>query len=113
MKEAFTLAETLFQEKLKESPGAVELAIDFLKEFKPEAMSGARLVRVDVVVKSTQDRSQDAELSAMKWESTTMKGRLNESLYYSIKETLQDPALAPERSHPLMYTYFILTPAEE
>ncbi len=113
VKEAFTLAETLFQEKLKESPGAVELAIDFHKEFKPEAMSGARLVRVDVVVKSTQDRSQDAALEAMKWESTTLKGRQNESLYYSIKETLQDPALAPERSHPLLYTYFILTPAEE
>lgn len=113
VKEAFTLAETLFQEKLKESPGAVELAIDFHKEFKPEALAGARLLRLDVVVKSTQDRSQDAALSAMKWESTTMKGRQNESLYYSIKETLQDPALAPERSHPVLYTYFILTPPEQ
>lgn len=111
LKEVFSLAEELFNTKLRTDPAKVELAIDFHPEFDASKLTAARMVRVDLVVKGTQDASQDATLDAMIWTSAIKRDRENKSLYYSIRETLQDPAIAPERSHPVLYSYFILVAA--
>ncbi|MBK7383847.1 MAG: hypothetical protein IPI81_11045 [Flavobacteriales bacterium] len=113
LKEVFTAAEDLFRNGLTADPTKVELATAFHKEFDAEKLVDVRIVRVDLVVKATQDHSQDPALEKLKWPSATIPGKTNESLYYSIKETLQDPALAPERSNPLLYSYFILTAAPQ
>jgi hypothetical protein len=111
LKEVFSLAEELFSTGMTTDPAKVELAIGFHPEFDAEKVADARLVRVDVVVKSTQDASQNASLDAMIWESAIKRDRMNKSLYFSVRETLQDAALAPERSNPVLYSYFILTAA--
>lgn len=112
LKEVLTFGRERFINGLND-PKAVDLMItDLHPSFDASKLSSTRLLRVDMVIKAVQDRSQDGSLDRFKWDSLTKKGDKNESLYYSIKETLQDPDLSPERAHRVLYTYFILTPAE-
>jgi hypothetical protein len=108
--EVFQLNEELLANQLKADPKAVEARILFHPNFKGDGPVGAvRLLRVDVVVAQSQDLATDPRLEAYKWSSTTVKDKVNESLYTSLRETLQDPDLKPEKVQPVLHTYYILT----
>ncbi len=112
--EVFQLNEELLANQLKADPSALEARILFDPNFSGTGPVGAaRLLRVDVVLAKTKDLAADQRLEKFKWESITVKDKVNESLYTSLREALQDAALQPEKVQPVLHTYYILTGAPQ
>ncbi len=102
IKEMFKFNEELFKNGYKDNNKKIEIGIKFHENFNVSQLGNPQaLLRVDVVIADCNPNFENLDL--FKWESTTVKGRYNESLYEAIRNTL-------DKVNPngkVIYSYFI------
>jgi len=101
--EVFDFNDTIFSDRLKNSPNEVELITTFHKNFNGKFSNNDPIIlRIDYVIESTQE-NYSSLLDAFKWSSIINAANgVNESLSESIRNTLQ--AVKPKG---ILYSYYL------
>lgn len=89
--EIFDFDASIFSDRLKNSPNEVELITTFHKNFAGKFSNKDQVIlRVDYVVEATEE-NYNTQLEDFRWKSIINEANgVNESLYQSIRNTLQD-----------------------
>jgi len=102
MTEIFDFDATIFSDRLKNSPNEVELVTIFHKNFAGKFNNKEQVIlRLDYIVETTEE-NYTGQLDAFKWNSVITKGFENNSLYESIRNTLQ--TVKPKG---IIYSYYL------
>lgn len=100
--EIFDFDASIFSDRLKNSPKEVELATTFHKNFSGKFTNTDQVIlRLDYIVETTEE-NYSGQLDAFKWKSVITSGFENNSLYESIRNTLQ--AVKPKG---ILYSFFL------
>jgi len=101
--EIFDFDATIFADRLKNSPKEVELITTFHKNFEGKYNNTSPIIlKIDYVVDAT-DENYNTQLNDFKWNSIiNAASGTNESLYESIRNTLQ--AVKPKG---ILYSFFL------
>jgi hypothetical protein len=100
--EIFDFDASIFSDRLKNSPKEVELVTTFHKNFSGKFTNTDQVIlRLDYIVESTEE-NYSGQLDAFKWKSVITSGFENNSLYESIRNTLQ--AVKPKG---ILYSFFL------
>jgi hypothetical protein len=106
IEEVLDYDQKIFADHLKNSPDKVELITTFHKNYKLKKVEKAdALWRVDFVIDEATFNDSNPQLADFEWSSTTKAGTTNRSLSEAIRNTLQDPSVAPKGK--VIYTYYI------
>jgi hypothetical protein len=101
LNEMFVLNTDLYNNGFKDTKNKIEIGTKYHNNFNGTLPNPLALLRVDIVVADCNPNF--ANLGLFKWESSTVRGRSNESLSEAIRNTL-------DRVNPkgkVIYTYFI------
>ena len=102
MTEIFDFDKSIFSDHLKNTPKKVELITTFHKNFTGKLNNSDEMIlRIDYIVEAT-DENYSAQLDAFKWNSVINKGKVNQSLYESIRNTLQET-----KPKGILYSYYL------
>ena len=88
-----------------------EVALKLAEKFDGECLTGeeGNLLRIDICVKQSKENLTGNPNIGGKFQFDSPYG-LNTSVYESLKQTLLDPAISPERSgNPVIYTVYLST----
>lgn len=100
--EIFDFDASIFSDRLKNSPKEVELVTTFHKNFSGKFTNTDQVIlRLDYIVETTEE-NYSGQLDAFKWKSVITSGFENNSLYESIRNTLQ--AVKPKG---ILYSFFL------
>ena len=100
--EMFDFDAEIFASHLKNTPKEVELISTFHKNFSGKFNSKDQIIlRLDYIIESTNE-NYSTQLEAFKWNSVITKGAQNNSLYESIRNTLQDV-----KPKGILYSYYL------
>lgn len=100
--EIFDFDASIFSDRLKNSPKEVELVTTFHKNFSGKFTNTDQVIlRLDYIVETTEE-NYAGQLDAFKWKSVITSGFENNSLYESIRNTLQ--AVKPKG---ILYSFFL------
>ena len=100
--EIFDFDATIFSDRLKNSPKEVELVTTFHKNFSGKFSNADQMIlRLDYIVETTEE-NYSGQLDAFKWNSVITAGFINNSLYESIRNTLQ--TVKPKG---ILYSYYL------
>ncbi len=101
--EIFDYDDSIFSDRLKNSPKEVELITTFHKNFRGKFNSKDQIIlRVDFVVENTKENYSE-ELEDFKWNSVINAANgVNSSLYESIRNTLQKV-----KPQGILYSYYL------
>lgn len=104
--EVFTHDEKIFSDHLRNSPDKVELITLFHKNYKlSKVQDPTALIRIDYVIEDAIFNDANAQLKDFEWTSTTVKGKVNNSLAEAIRNSLQDESVKP--TGKILYSYFM------
>lgn len=100
--EIFDFDASIFSDRLKNSPKEVELVTTFHKNFAGKFNNADQVIlRLDYIVETTEE-NYSGQLDAFKWKSVITAGFENNSLYESIRNTLQ--TVKPKG---ILYSYYL------
>jgi hypothetical protein len=100
--EIFDFDASIFSDRLKNSPKEVEFVTTFHKNFSGKFTNTDQVIlRLDYIVETTEE-NYSGQLDAFKWKSVITSGFENNSLYESIRNTLQ--AVKPKG---ILYSFFL------
>jgi hypothetical protein len=100
--EIFYFDVSIFSDRLKNSPKEVELVTTFHKNFSGKFSNADQVIlRLDYIVETTEE-NYSGQLEAFKWNSVITAGFENNSLYESIRNTLQ--TVKPKG---ILYSYYL------
>jgi hypothetical protein len=107
--EIFDFDTSIFSDRLKNSPNEVELVTMFHQNFSGKYSNTDQVIlRLDYIVETTEE-NYSGQLDAFKWKSVITPGFENNSLYESIRNTLQ--AVKPKG---ILYSFFLkIEPSEQ
>ncbi len=104
LKEVFEIDQEVFSQGLKNDPKKIELVTTFHKNFEGKGTTEPMILRVDVVIDSTEE-NYITQLESFKWNSVINAANgVNSSLYESIRNTLQE--VKPDGK--ILYSYYLL-----
>jgi hypothetical protein len=99
--EMFVLNTDLYNNGFKDTKSKIEIGTKYHNDFNGTLPNPLALLRVDIAIADCNPNF--AKLGLFKWESSTVKGKSNESLSEAIRNTL-------DRVNPkgkVIYTYFV------
>jgi hypothetical protein len=100
--EIFDFDASIFSDRLKNSPKEVELVTTFHKNFSGKFTNTDQVIlRLDYIVETTEE-NYSGQLDAFKWKSVITSGFENNSLYESIRNTLQEV-----KPKGILYSFFL------
>jgi hypothetical protein len=101
--EVFDFDASIFSDRLRNSPGEVELITTFHKNFNGKFNNNESIIlRIDYLIESTEE-NYSSQLDAFKWNSIINAANgVNESISESIRNTLQ--AVKPKG---ILYSYYL------
>lgn len=102
--DALVLDEELFNNTKNENPEKTEIGIKYHNNFNGTQLTDGRLIRIDVVINKCEPNIE-ALSSLFTWQSITQKGKTNNSLEESVRNTIQ--SLNPDGK--VVYTYYVKT----
>jgi hypothetical protein len=108
VKEVFTLNVNLFKNNKKDNPSKIEIGIQFHNNFDVSKITNPNcLIRIDIVIKDCTANISGNKMDLFKWNSSTIRGNPNTSLYESIRNTLQESTVIPKEK--IIYSYYLKT----
>ncbi|MFZ9236111.1 MAG: hypothetical protein ACO22X_07810 [Algoriphagus sp.] len=102
--EVLEIDQEIFSQGLKDDPKKIELVTKFHKNYVGTATQDPMILRVDVVIDSTEE-NYITQLESFKWNSVINAANgVNSSLYESIRNTFQE--VKPDGK--ILYSYYLL-----